>query len=80
MSDDSQIHEKEKTAMTSLHSKSEQLTKCIEAKAAELGLVFVGGPNTAPLQKNSPLGPIPDAYAASGQERMGFSFSVTEKG
>ena len=64
--------------MTNLHSKSEQLTEYIRAKAAELGLVFVGGPNRTPLLPDSPLGPIPDAYAASGQEREGFSFSVTQ--
>ena len=39
--------------MTNLHSKSEQLTKYIRAKAAELGLVFVGGPNRTPLLRTN---------------------------
>jgi hypothetical protein len=54
--------------------KAEQLAKYIAEKAAELGLVFVDGPNITPSSA-----PRPDYNTTNGQERAGFDFSVAKK-
>jgi hypothetical protein len=56
----------------------EKLWNAIQAKAQELGLVFVDGPNPTAMDPANYRPTQPDYYQASGQSRAGFSFSVVE--
>jgi hypothetical protein len=55
----------------------QQLWQAIQDKAQELGLIFVDGPNPTAINPNGYVPSQPNAYSSNGQERAGFSFSVT---
>jgi hypothetical protein len=59
-----------------MRHKIEELNIAVRAKAAELGLIFVSGPDTRAV--TFPAFPSPALAETNGQERFVYLFGVAE--
>jgi hypothetical protein len=59
-----------------MHRKIEELNTAVRAKAVELGLIFVSGPDTRAV--DFPTFPSPAQGQTNGQPRFVYLFGVAE--